>query len=101
MNEYISRDAVLAYPIRLNHYDKENGNAHFAYGVESVMEYVESLPAADVAPVVRCKDCIYFHENTEVSFGRCSRIDWFPYGGDFCSNGERRKGARKDAEVEE
>lgn len=57
MSDYISRDAVLAYPIRLNHYDKEHGNVHFVYGVESVMEYVKSLPAADVAPVVRCKDC--------------------------------------------
>lgn len=52
MAEYIERDTLMKYPIRLNHYDKEHGNIHFVYGIESVMEYAENLPAADVAPVV-------------------------------------------------
>ena len=52
MAEYIEREAVLKYPIRTNHCDKENANEHFIYGIESVMEYAESLPAADVVEVV-------------------------------------------------
>ena len=43
--DLISRADVLKYPIRLDHYDEENGSREFVYGVESVIEYVESLPA--------------------------------------------------------
>lgn len=45
--DLISRADVLKYPIRLDHYDEVNGSREFVYGVESVMEYVESLPSAD------------------------------------------------------
>ena len=47
MSDLISRQAVLDYPIRLDHYDEEHGNRHFVLGIESVMEYVEYLPSAD------------------------------------------------------
>lgn len=55
MAEYIEREALLAFPIRIDHYDKENGNLDFVLGIESVMEYAEHMPAADVVslPVVR------------------------------------------------
>lgn len=51
MKEYIEREAVLRFPIRKDHCDKEHANKHFIFGVESVMEYVENLPAAEVAEV--------------------------------------------------
>ena len=47
MSDLISRADVLKYPIRLDHYDEVNGSREFVYGVESVMEYIESLPSAD------------------------------------------------------
>lgn len=48
--DYISRKALLEYPIRREHYDKEHGDEHFINGVESVMEYAKTLDAAVVAP---------------------------------------------------
>ena len=51
MAEYIEREALLKYPIRIDHYDKEHGNKDFVLGIESVMEYAEALPAADVVEV--------------------------------------------------
>ena len=51
MDEYIEREALLKYPIRIGHYDKEHGNKDFVLGIESVMEYAEALPAADVVEV--------------------------------------------------
>lgn len=63
MSDLISRQAVLDYPIRLDHYDEEHGNRHFVLGIESVMEYVEYLPSADAVEVVRCKDCKHRHED--------------------------------------
>lgn len=52
MTEYIEREAIMEFPIRKDHCDKERANEHFIFGIESVLEYVENLPAADVAPVV-------------------------------------------------
>lgn len=52
MAEYIERGALMKFPIRRDHYDRKNGNKHFINGIESVLEYAENLPAADVAPVV-------------------------------------------------
>ena len=52
MTEYIEREAIMKFPIRKDHCDKKHANEHFIFGIESVLEYVENLPAADVAPVV-------------------------------------------------
>lgn len=52
MAEYIERAAIMEFPIRKDHCDKERANEHFIFGIESVLEYVQNLPAADVAPVV-------------------------------------------------
>ena len=52
MDEYVKRAAIMEFPIRKDHCDKERANEHFIFGIESVLEYVENLPSADVAPVV-------------------------------------------------
>lgn len=56
-----------------------------------VLREVSDAPAADVAPVVRCKDCIYtrkLYGRLVCKYGTCSgcilREDF------FCANGERR-----------
>ena len=51
MSDYIEREAVLAYPIRKDKCDRKHANEHFILGIESVIEFVENLPAADVVPV--------------------------------------------------
>lgn len=59
-------------------------------GIEAIL----AVPAADVAPVVRCKDCIYtrrLYGRLVCKYGTCSgcilREDF------FCANGERKGGA--------
>lgn len=54
-NDLISREELMKYPIRIDHYDKENGNLDFVLGVENVLEYAESLPAVDAVEVVHGK----------------------------------------------
>lgn len=51
MKEYIDREAILSYPLRADRCDREHANEHFIFGIESVMEFVETLPADDVVPV--------------------------------------------------
>lgn len=93
MAEYIERGALMQFPIRRDHYDRKNGNKHFINGIESVLEYAENLPAADVAPVVRCKDCKHHNKPRlgwcEVHLDRENLYD-------FCSYGKRKEGAKNE-----
>lgn len=52
MAEYVERKTIMEFPIRKDRCDKEHANEHFIFGIESVLEYVENLPSADVTPVV-------------------------------------------------
>lgn len=95
MAEYIERGALMQFPIRRNHYDRKNGNEHFINGIETVLEYAENLPAADVAPVVRCKDCKWFADNNDGDWLGCWLFQTIqiipedaPKPDDFCSYGE-------------
>ena len=92
MTEYIKREELMEFPIRRNHYDRKNGNKHFINGIETVLEYAENLPAADVAPVVRCKDCKYSWEDISgltCSYGCC--VDSIVREDFFCADGERKE----------
>lgn len=42
--DLIDLSELQKFPIRLDHYDKEHGDEHFVYGIESLMEYAECLP---------------------------------------------------------
>lgn len=48
MAKYIKLEDIQKYPIRLHHYDKENGNLDFVLGIESLMEYIEDLPTINI-----------------------------------------------------
>lgn len=86
--EFISRGAALAaifariirYPI--------DSDIRPAY--EDALEAIGCLPAADVMPVVRCKDCGYFGEHLMSGYHACERYELpFCKPDDFCSHGER------------
>lgn len=71
MPEYIEREAAKSYPIRLNHYDKKNGNLDFVLGIESVVEYIGELPAADVVEV-KHGEWMPVYYNGKLKGGKCS-----------------------------
>ena len=91
MAEYIERETIMEFPVRKDRCDKEHANEHFIFGIESVLEYVENLPSADVAPVVRCKDCKHSWEDIGglcCSHGVC--VDLTVPGDFYCAYGERK-----------
>lgn len=98
MTEYIERGTLMQFPIRRNHYDRKNGNKHFINGIESVLEYAENLPAADVAPVVHGR-WIYKDDSDMWVCSRCGRsVNADPEGIDlYCYH----CGAKMDEPVEE
>lgn len=101
MDEYIERGALMQFPIRRNHYDRKNGNKHFINGIESVLEYAENLPAADVAPVVHGRWISKNHHGYEWVFvcSNCDYIDGYPFNDrpNYCPN----CGAKMDETVED
>ena len=88
MAEYIDRAAAVKSVLRMRR--PENSVAQNRMLSIIQMDMLK-LPAADVAPVVRCKDCKY-----NVGTKKCLNPDSFfavPKDDDFCSYGERKKGA--------
>lgn len=85
MTDYIKRDDAL------------RGVELFQCGwaeIEAVQtDYIERLPAADVAPVVRCKDCKYGDYDSKPDGAMvCLRTKdgFWRKETDFCSYGERK-----------
>lgn len=76
MSEYIKREAALM---------KLMQDGCSAKNLQSISD----MPAADVAPVVRCKDCKY-HYDCGVHFCNRLRMDCPDDSDFFCSYGERK-----------
>lgn len=96
MAEYIERDALVGQIIY--------NMAEFVGAPDDVLKHdeqcnyaiscVESAPAADVVPVVRCKDCTHYDMGVCLkiySDGSVHPVAWHSRRPeDFCSYGERK-----------
>lgn len=92
MAEYITKKAAIKAvenaPIEL-----------FQSEWEEIEEAINAAPAADVVPVVRCKDCKWFADNNGGEWYGCKMFQVVritpedaPKPDDFCSYGERMDG---------
>ena len=72
-----------------------NGGIPYAQGARAMAIVIEQMPPADVAPVVRCKDCRY-----HALFHTCSHPDGMKCVSDnsFCSYGKHRE-EQKDEKI--
>lgn len=93
MAEYIEREALQAALMR-----KRCGvaNQRYTEGWNDCLLRVKSMvskaPAADVAPVVRCKDCEYSYD--EISYLCCSHgvcVDCEVPPNFYCAEGKRKE----------
>lgn len=78
-------DVIEMYP---------DGSVDFGFGASNIRDLINAIPAADVAPEVRRKDCensYYAVDDLICSYGPC--VDC-PVPPDFwCANGRRREDA--------
>ena len=88
MTEYIERDAAVEIAEKFGTCNGSVLGRHSGVA-DCIASKIAGLPAADVAPVVRCKDCKYYKPE-EVECG-CDFAGGLPYvkSEDFCSYGER------------
>lgn len=95
--EYIGRSSLVA---RMKYYEEhttEESGEHYAYSV--ALREIRNAPAADVAKVVRCKNCKWFADNNGGEWYGCKMFhvvritpDDAPKPDDFCRYGERKEG---------
>ena len=95
-DEYIRRDDFIQH---LEKCKKGAAVTNLVWAAIMAIERdVRDMPAADVAPVVRCKDCEHAR-NLGFQFGSLVHESWFCiYNGphttganDFCSHGKKRE----------
>ena len=82
MSDLISRQALL------DEYDK-----HHVGAPGGARKLIEEAPAVDAVPVVRCKDCLYYHN--DISGIPFCEIwdDCFTDDDGYCYRGERKADA--------
>lgn len=91
MDEYIKREAALAL-VRPDAPEDEKAAVTIATAKKLVRSIVRRAPAADVAPVVRCKDCEYSYD--EISYLCCSHgvcVDCEVPPNFYCAEGKRKE----------
>ena len=96
MAEYIEREAAIEAIM------SEPTEAHYP---SWYAEKIKAIPAADVAPVVRCKDCKHWKHSWSKAgnsfsdmeyIGGCEFSNYYRRESDFCSYGERKGGDSYD-----
>ena len=86
-DEYISREAMLEHLDRCK--QSEDATTLTAAVITALQCFVQSQPAADVVPVVRCRACKYIVDATINANGFliCDISDMEIEPEDFCSRG--------------
>lgn len=80
--EYIERDEIYRAVGKLPESFRVGDKGVF-YAAWRIDEMVGSLPAADVAPVVRCAKCVF-----RSGSGRCTKSGLYMVDNGFCSYGK-------------
>lgn len=95
--DYVRREAVRSILERLR--DKTE-NDDMAFALNWARESVDRIPAADVVPVVLCKDCKWTKtdgmEDPAIYCGKLDRWEMPPDG--FCWLGKKRDGGGDDGD---
>ena len=98
MAEYIEREALITKFKKMELGEHGLVERLFADGVYAV---IAAFPAADVAPVVRCKDCVHWDDDPDTygtdcgPKGKCMKSFETMCADDFCSYGERKDEANE------
>lgn len=91
MAEYIDKSAVIAMIDEFVEINKAHGFPVDIFDMEMLKKRIEQIPAADVAQVVRCKDCIFKGFPDEYDTYFCERTNEEIQLSDFCSHAVREE----------
>lgn len=101
MAEYIKREALIDAVESIDWYSVYKGKLtagapnteNALYKASSIYAVIDNAPSADVAEVVRCKDCRWRGIEECAMFYRCECGEQHTWetDNDFCSYGKRRE----------
>ena len=91
MAEYIEFEATKQAIDRIRSVYHRARNFNAVSVIDNVFGEIKEIPAADVAPVVRCKDCIFKYFPDEYDVCRCERTGEEIQSNDFCSHAVRKE----------
>ena len=79
MARQIDLDQLMKYPLRRGseHCDEKNADPRFLNGVESILEWAQTLPTLTPPVIGYCKDC--YNWNEQFSAGRKSLNNYVCY----------------------
>ena len=98
MNDYIERDKVLAAAESEEYLTSDGEEVYHEYVPLSA---IKSIPAADVVPVVRCKDCKWYEirelkkdgtDDRRYKPSLCMRTGQTRKSTHFCADGKPKNG---------
>lgn len=100
MSDYILRYNAIAFIESVKEANKNEPCSEYHVGYTDALKYVvdalyanedNTIPAADVEPVVHCKDCM--HNGTYDT--DCPMRGWFINDDDYCSRAEKMDGDKE------
>ena len=98
MDEYVSRELLKKRFKKRLDWLKKDIHDEYSLGLHDGCEYdtklIDEIPAADVVPVVRCRECKHCdpeNYHCDHPMGTAAPLRRKP--DDFCSYGERKEGA--------
>jgi hypothetical protein len=96
MADYIEREAVVMGILGLTIVDPM-----VAQYADAVLHQIQQAPAADVAPVVRCKDCVHCEEERTVMGYVPFCLKWIMNTTEdgYCHEGVAISGAKMDGDT--
>lgn len=83
MTDYISRETATKYPVFVDLGDWK--------GKVVPVDFIEAIPAADVRPVVLCRNCDFWDKQKDSAQGRCALHRSYPTGAWFCADGKPKE----------
>ena len=91
--EYIEREAAIQYFKKRSKSFVGHEPVPPALVIMGCANEVDAIPAADVAEVVRCKDCVHYDngENDSEAWEYCKVLAKDAYDNFYCKLGKRRE----------
>lgn len=89
MDEYITRkeaiDEANGSPFTMSMCLSEQECVGMQRAQAVIAKRLESISAADVVEIIRCKDCIYSDD-----YHHCNKVNWWTTADDYCSKARRK-----------
>ena len=91
---YIDKDKALNLDFRINVSLFESRRKTAERAVQAYADAISAIPAADVRPVVMCRDCEYWKQWDNTTHYLCTYVAGAKFirnAEDFCSRGAKRE----------